>query len=121
MLISKKDQNQQVVVAPPGGKNCLKRKCQPYLRIWPTSKNMDSGCCVVNLSFAIPLLLHELNSQLKGEMAVNLEWPDANIQTFETQFLFHFIKKIHHNNREFCSVCKEPPWAHCIQYDKKKL
>ena len=27
----------------------------------------------------------ELNSRLKGEMVVNCQWPDANVQTLETQ------------------------------------
>ena len=27
----------------------------------------------------------ELNSGLKGEMVVNCQWPDANVQTLETQ------------------------------------
>ena len=47
----------------------------------------------VNFSFARPwILFQELDPLLKGEMAaaVNLEL-DANVQTFETQFLFHFI------------------------------
>ena len=81
----------QIVVAPPGRKMVLRGDVHLTHECGPLLKKIDSGCYVENLSFAIPLLLHELNSQLKGEMAVNLEWPDANVQTFETQFLFHFI------------------------------